>query len=308
VSAIYGYSNFAGQLDNFGSRDGVGEDARFSNLRNVIQYVDNSILVVDKDNHTIKRISSDGTVSRFIGKDYQCGGDRQGNALDAQICNVSEIAADLSNGNVFWIDGHIVMGYNASDGQISEIYDGNNDGLSWLGGIAVLNSEIYFSDRERHVIYKLSWNGSGFDKSVVAGQMNEAKDWWMYNQDNANPVSASGPSLLYPTHLTADPVNNKIYVGAGMKEWNNDWGLRAHVQVLDLNNNSVSLLRNTALYFANSIGYMPFNKVAVGSDGKVYLPSDYGLIAVVEFADTGEDFVTNTIQNDNLENLRQPPL
>ena len=84
-----------------------------------------------------------------------------------------------------------------------------------------------------------------------------------------------------------------------MKEWNNDWGLRAHVQVLDLNNNSVSLLRNTALYFANSIGYMPFNKVAVGSDGKVYLPSDYGLIAVVEFADTGEDFVTNTIQNDN---------
>ena len=41
VSAIYGYSNFAGQLDNFGSRDGVGEDARFSNLRNVVKYVDN---------------------------------------------------------------------------------------------------------------------------------------------------------------------------------------------------------------------------------------------------------------------------
>ena len=35
-------------------------------------------------------------------------------------------------------------------------------------------------------------------------------------------VSAAEPSLLNPSYLTADPVNNKIYIGAGHREWNND--------------------------------------------------------------------------------------
>ena len=304
VSAIYEYSAFAGKNDDYGSRDGVGDQARFSRLQSITDYLDGSFLVADRDAHVIKRVSSDGTVSAFLGRDYNCDGNwSSGDASERGICEPLAIAADLSNGNVFWIRERNIMGYNASDNQISMVYDGGNDNIGWLGGIAVLNSEIYFSDRERHVIYKLTWNGSGFDKSVVAGQMNQSKDWWMYDENSANPVSASGPSLWYPTHLTADPVNNKVYIGSGMREWNNSWQLRAHVQVLDLNNNSVSTLRNTALYYANSIGYMPFGKVAVGSDGKVYLPSDYGLVAVVDFTETGEDYVAQTINN---ENFREP--
>jgi len=304
VSAIYEYSSFAGKNDDYGSRDGVGDQARFSRLQSITDYLDGSFLVADRDAHVIKRVSSDGTVSAFLGRDYNCdGGWNSGDASERGICDPLAIAADLSNGNVFWIKERNIMGYNASDNQISMVYDGGNDNIGWLGGIAVLNSEIYFSDRERHVIYKLSWNGSGFDKSVVAGQMNQSKDWWMYDENSVNSVSASDPSLWYPTHLTADPANNKIYVGTGMRDWNNNWSLRAHVQVLDLNNSSVSSLRNTALYYANSIGYMPFGKVAVGSDGKVYLPSDYGIVAVVDFTETGEDYVAQTINN---ENFREP--
>ena len=304
VSAIYEYSSFAGKNDDYGSRDGVGDQARFSRLQSITDYLDGSFLVADRDAHVIKRVSSDGTVSAFLGRDYNCdGGWNSGDASERGICDPLAIAADLSNGNVFWIKERNIMGYNASDNQISMVYDGGNDNIGWLGGITVLNSEIYFSDRERHVIYKLSWNGSGFDKSVVAGQMNQSKDWWMYDENSVNSVSASDPSLWYPTHLTADPANNKIYVGTGMRDWNNNWSLRAHVQVLDLNNSSVSSLRNTALYYANSIGYMPFGKVAVGSDGKVYLPSDYGIVAVVDFTETGEDYVAQTINN---ENFREP--
>ena len=73
VSAIYGYSNLAGKFQNGGSRDGLGENARFSRLLDVIEYNDNSLLVADRNGHTIKRIASDGTVSTFIGKDYQNG-------------------------------------------------------------------------------------------------------------------------------------------------------------------------------------------------------------------------------------------
>jgi len=305
VSAIYGYSNFAGQLDNFGSRDGVGEDARFSNLRNVIQYVDNSILVADKDNHTIKRISSDGTVSRFIGKDYQCGGDRQGNALDAQICNVSEIAADLSNGNVFWIDGHIVMGYNASDGQISEIYDGNNEGLSWFAGITVLNGEIYVSEFDRNVIHKFSWNGSGFDRNIAAGVSGQGFDWrWWNNPQDNQPRSAFDASLQGPSWLSADPVNNKIYIGKGIYDWGDHWS-RSHVSVLDLNNNTVSYITNTAWYLYDSYGdAVPLNKPSFGSDGTVYFPSDRGPgLVIVKYGDNGQDYVSQVLNKDE---FREP--
>ena len=256
-------------------------------------YLDGSFLVADRDMHTIKRVMPDGTVSSFLGKDYQCdGGWGTRDASETGICSPLAIAADLSNGNVFWIRERNVMGYNASDNQVSMVYDGGNDNIGWLGGITVLNSEIYFSDRERHVLYKLTWNGSSFDKSVVAGEMNQNKDWWMYDENSANPVSASGPSLWYPSSLTADPVNNKIYVGSGMKEWNNDWGLRSHVQMVDLNNNTVSVLRNTALFYANSLGYMPFSQIALDYHGTLCMPADYGVVAVIKRTGTGEVYGT----------------
>ncbi|MDB0022944.1 T9SS type A sorting domain-containing protein, partial [Flavobacteriaceae bacterium] len=307
VSAIYGYSNFAGQTDNGGSRDGIGEGARFSDLRNVIQYVDNTLLVADKNSHTIKRIAADGSVSRFIGKDYQCGGDRNGNALEAQICNVSEIAADLSNGNVFWVDGHIIMGYNASDGQISEVFDGNSEGLSWFGGITVLNGEIYVSEFDREVIHKLSWNGSGFDRTIVAGVSGQGFDWrWWMSPDELQPRSATEPSLRAPSWLSADPVSNKIYIGKGIYDWGDPWS-RSHVSVWDLNSNTVSYISNTAWYLYETIGNaqdaVPLGKPSIDSSGKVYFPSDYGPIVIMDFTDDGQDYVSQVL---NKEEVRSP--
>ena len=50
--------------------------------------------------HTIKRVTYDGVVSNFIGFDYQCQGGT-GDAGSVGICSPGQIAADLSNGNVF---------------------------------------------------------------------------------------------------------------------------------------------------------------------------------------------------------------
>ena len=111
----------------------------------MVEYLDNTFLVADRDMHTIKRVSLDGTVSSFIGKDYQCMGGT-GDVNDVGICSPGSIAADLSNGNVFWTQGRDIYGFNASDNQISLLYDGDSDNFGWMGGITVLNSEIYFSD------------------------------------------------------------------------------------------------------------------------------------------------------------------
>ena len=307
VSAIYGYSNFAGQTDNTGSRDGVGENARFSRNLDVIEYVDNTLLVVDNDAHTIKRVYSDGSVNRFIGKDYQCGGDRNGDALEIQICNPQHIAADLSNGNVFWIDGHYVMGYNASDNQVSVVFDGNQ-GHSWFSGITVLNGEIYFSELDNHVIHKLSWNGSGFDRTVVAGSNGNARDWWIWdgnpNTDRNDPVPALTNSLRYPSNLTADPVNNKIYIGMSM--WNWDQSERSHLFALDLGTETISVLKNSAYYLASLVGGqpVPLGKVSVDSDGTVYAPSEFGLVAVINFNEAGDDYVSRVIAEEDMRRTR----
>ena len=305
VSAIYGYSNFAGKFQNGGSRDGLGENARFSRLFDIIEYNDNSLLVADRDGHTIKRIASDGTVSTLIGKDYQCGWGT-GDASEVRICNPFAIAADLEYGNIFWVDGHRLMGYNPNDNQISEIFDGSNQGISWFGGITVLNGEIYVSEVDRHVIHKFSWNGSGFDRNIVAGVDGQAKDWWIWdtwNENRNNPVSASEPSLLYPSRLTADPVNNRIYIGQSMWNWNE--GERAHVHVWDLNTNTVSVLKNSAYYLSGLINGqpMPIEKVSVGPDGTVYAPSErYGVVAVIKFNDEGQDYVSRVISEEEMFN------
>ena len=81
----------------------------------------------------------------------------------------------------------------------------------------------------------------GFDKIHVAGVEGSGKWWDIWDNNAPTTVSANEPSLLNPSYLTADPQNNKIYIGAGHREWNNDWYRRSIVQVLDLNNNTVSI-------------------------------------------------------------------
>ena len=303
VSAIYDYSNLAGKYQNGGSRDGVGENARFSRLLDVIEYTDNSLLVADRNGHTIKRISSDGTVSSFIGKDYQNGGG-SGDVSEVRLHEPFAIAADLENGNVFWVNNHRVMGYNPADNQVSEIFDGSSQGISWFAGITVLNGEIYVSELDNHVINKFSWNGEGFDRTIVAGVSGQQKDWWLWdqwNQDRNNPVSALEPSLRYPSRLTADPVNNKIYIGQSMYNW--DMGERSHLLSWDLNTNVISLLKNSAYYLSelNNGNSVPFDKVSVGSDGTLYAPSSpFGIVAVIKFNEEGTDYVSRIISDEEI--------
>jgi hypothetical protein len=299
VSSIYKYSVLSGQKEQYGSRSGSGSDARFGRPTDIEKYLNGSFLVADRDMHTIKRVSADGTVTAFIGKDYQCQGGN-GDVSEVGICSPVSIAADLSNGNVFWTSGRYIYGFNASDNQISELYNGNEDNFGYMGGITVLNSEIYFSDRERHIIYKLSWNGSGFDKSQVAGYENDSYNWDPYSEESLNPKSADEPSLVYPGYLTADPVRNRIYV-TGQREWNNSPFWRSKLLYVDLDNNTVSQLNNVVQFYTDMIGQWPqWGELAVDGNGDLYAPSDDGFIAVIKFTDEGADYVSHTILDDKL--------
>ena len=75
VSSIFNYSSFVGKADEPGSRDGVGEAARFSSPLYITEYLQGTMLVADRNSNTIKLIFPNGTVDTALGQAFQCGED-----------------------------------------------------------------------------------------------------------------------------------------------------------------------------------------------------------------------------------------
>ena len=60
-------SPLAGQLDMHGYANGVGADAQFDQPYDIVLMPDGSLVVSDYDNHRLRRVLLDGTVSDFAG-------------------------------------------------------------------------------------------------------------------------------------------------------------------------------------------------------------------------------------------------
>jgi len=61
-------STFAGKAGVTGAEDGVGEAARFNNPKGMVYDGSDCLYVADTDNHTIRKIEFDGTVTTFAGR------------------------------------------------------------------------------------------------------------------------------------------------------------------------------------------------------------------------------------------------
>ena len=272
VSSLYGYENYLGQDGEQGLRNGSGSFARLNYPTKITPYLNDSFLIYDEDAHVIRVVDNTGNVSDLAGYAYsncgECTGDAQQTPIDLHR-DYGGMAADLNNGNVFWISQSMrIMGYNAQDNQITEI-KGND--LSY-GGIAVLNGEIYYSSLWTAEIWKLSWNGDGFDNILVAGDGNGGYD---YNEDETGGQSKSlnSPFMRYPGELVADHNNNKIYVNHYSAYYDTSW-IRRVFTVVDLNNQSYKTYRGL-LPESGAIG-----SFSVGPNGDVYTTNYSDLIVI----------------------------
>ncbi|MDA9101755.1 hypothetical protein N9K03_01735, partial [bacterium] len=169
VSSIYSYNEYAGSKNNPGVSEGVGTDARFERPQLVTPYLDGSILVYDEGSSQIKKIDSKGVVTNFLGQAYNSG-NQEGSTADGMRISINrswgDMFADLSNGDLYWSSSSQIYKYDATENTVSKLYNHDNT----IGGIAILNSEFYFSDVWRYTINKLTFDGSNYSSDVVVGE------------------------------------------------------------------------------------------------------------------------------------------
>ena len=275
VSSIYQYSEFAGLANNPGNIGGAGNEARFSNPNWIIAYTNNSYLVYDDAISVIKKIDSNGNVSNFLGQPFQSDGSATGDASQTAIYierDYGGMTADLVSGNVFWTNNQgDIMGWNSSDNQINKIYDGSDT----IGGIAFLNDEIYFTMVWQYQLKKLTWNGSSFTESLVAGNSSgggggDTGAWYNFED---GPKAFSENINYYPGELVADPSNNILY-SSGLSPFQNYATARKRITAFDLNT-------STFLTYENLLPDSGINgSISVGSNGDLYVPSGNELFII----------------------------
>lgn len=95
ITASGSLSLVAGQAGQGGSADGVGIAATFLNPGGVAADANGNLYVADTGNHTIRKISPDGRVSRWAGAIGQAGS-ADGSAMEARFFSPQGIVADTA--------------------------------------------------------------------------------------------------------------------------------------------------------------------------------------------------------------------
>lgn len=211
ISIDRSVTTIAGKVGEWGTRDGAGAIARFNNPQGLAADAAGNVYVADRDNHTIRKITSEGMVSTVAGAAGSAGAS-DGRGPRARFFRPSGIAVDAA-GNLFVADtrNYTIRRVSAA-GVVSTLagraqHDGSRDGsatqarFGFPQGIAVDTlGNVYVADTFSHAIRKII-RGS---VTTLAGQ-------------SSPPAmgSADGPGasarFAYPSSLAIDGGGN-LYV------------------------------------------------------------------------------------------------
>lgn len=109
----------------FGSADGLGTAASFNNPRGIAVQTDGTVFVADSNNHTIRRIDADGTVTTVAGSAGQGG-----------FTDASGTAARLSNPQDLFLDGAGALYVSDGSHLIRRIDLANGYAVTTIAGLA----------------------------------------------------------------------------------------------------------------------------------------------------------------------------
>jgi len=162
---------FAGSEGHFGSQDGVGASAWFNYPSGIAVDGSGNVFIPDRDNHTIRKITSAGEVSTLAGKPNELG-QANGMGADARFFGPEGVAVD-STGNVFVADtNNLTIRKITPDGTVSTFagspgHPGTTDGIAADArfthpqGIAVdAQGNVYVADTHNRILRKVTPDGT----------------------------------------------------------------------------------------------------------------------------------------------------
>ena len=204
-------TTFAGAA-TYGNTDGVGVNARFRNPDGIVIDNTGNLFVADNNNHKIRKIAPDGTVTTFSGTGS--AGDEDGDATSAQFNYPNSIAIDAAN-NLYVTSSNKVKKITPTGTVSTFVGSGNFAYLDGIGtaaslkvptGLVFQNStgNLYFSDSSR--IRMITSSGT---VSTFAGQdLNGASDGGLsiatFNTNDGLAFDANNNLFV------CDSGNNKI--------------------------------------------------------------------------------------------------
>ena len=172
ISAAGAVTTIAGTNDTVGSSDGIGTAARFNHPVAVALDPSGNLLVADRDNHAIRKITAQAGVTTVAGLGLQSShGSIDGPGASARFEDQMGIAVG-ADGNVYVADtlNHIIRRI-SPDGQVLTVagtagVSGSSDGA---GSVALFNhpagialdrlGNVYVADRDNFVIRKIAPTG-----------------------------------------------------------------------------------------------------------------------------------------------------
>ena len=197
----------AGAIGGIGNIDGKGSEARFNYPQGIAIDSVGRRFIVDKGNHTIRKIETDGTVSTFAGGPSQPGS-VDGVGLDARFFSPTSIAIDSDDTLYVTDTKNETIRKITPDGTVTTLAgqarkSGEVDGPVATAlfyspqGIAVDTDKTIYVGRSSggSVIRKISPDGI---VSTFAGAADK-------------PGHQNGVGSSYPTHLVIDSAHN-LYI------------------------------------------------------------------------------------------------
>jgi streptogramin lyase len=165
--------NFVGSVaGSKGHADGEGSAAKFNYPMGICACEDGSVLVADCDNHCIRRIAADGTVSTVAGVAGSKGHvDGEGSAVNF---NYPEGVCACADGSV-WVadrDNHCIRRI-AADGTVSSVStmaaDGERSAAKLNGVCLCTDRSVWVADMGNHCIHRIAADGTVSTVAGVAG-------------------------------------------------------------------------------------------------------------------------------------------
>lgn len=254
LTYYYRVTTFAGSAGKSGSVDGTVANALFNKPSGLCLASDGALYVADYGNSTVRRITSDGTVTTFLGT-VGVPGSADGKNQAAQFSGPLGIVADPQGGVLYISDYNnntirqVILSQKVELNGLVSTYagsateSGSRDGLLLVArfngpsGIAMDSARnLYVADRNSHTIRKLTLAGQVVTiggAGGYAGFANGPADESLFNLptavavDSANNVYVADSGNFAIRKITPAGVVSTLAGNPGVKGFNDGVGSAA---------------------------------------------------------------------------------